>query len=198
MPERIEIQDGGLLLYDRQLFCPDEADRLFTALRKDIAWRQEKAYGHPLPRLNAWFADPGLSYAYSGLTHRGEGWPEWLRHVKERVEAAAGVPFNSLLLNRYRDGQDSIGFHTDAEPELGENPAVATVSFGAERALVLRHRRSKEKRVCSLAHGSVLVMAGTSQHHWLHGMPKTEEPVGERISLTFRQIVYPSRSVNGA
>lgn len=187
--QRTELRDGGLLLYAPQLFSTDEADRLFAALRDDIDWRQEKAYGQPLPRLNAWFADAGLTYSYSGLTHYGEGWPEWLSAVKARVEAAAGAPFNSLLLNRYRDGQDSIGFHTDAEPELGLNPAVATVSFGAERALMLRHRRSKEKRVCPLAHGSLLVMAGTSQHHWLHGMPKTDEPVGERISLTFRQIV---------
>jgi len=187
--ERTEIPDGGILLYVPALFPADEADRLFTALRDDIEWRQEHAYGHPLPRLNAWFADAGLKYAYSGLSHLGSGWPEWLWAVKARVEAAAGTPFNSLLLNRYRDGEDSIGFHTDAEPELGVNPAVATVSFGAERALVLRHRRSKEKRVCPLAHGSILVMAGTSQHHWLHGMAKTNEPVGERISLTFRQIV---------
>jgi alkylated DNA repair dioxygenase AlkB len=193
MMERTELRDGGLLLYNPQLFSPEEADWLFAALRSDIEWRQEKAYGQPVPRLNAWFADAGLRYSYSGLSHLGVGWPDWLVPVKSRVEEVAGTPFNSLLLNRYRDGQDSIGFHTDAEPELGINPSVATVSFGSERELILRHKRAKEKLVCPLAHGSMLVMGGTSQHHWLHGMPKTDQPVGERISLTFRFILDSSQ-----
>jgi alkylated DNA repair dioxygenase AlkB len=145
--------------------------------------------GNPLPRLNAWFADEGLRYSYSGLTHLGTGWLPELDAVKRKVEAAAGTTFNSLLLNFYRDGKDSIGFHTDAEPELGENPAVATVSFGSVREFVLRHKATKETLKYRLAHGSLLVMGGASQHHWLHALPKTEEEVGERISLTFRRIV---------
>ena len=91
-------------------------------------------------------------------------------------------------MNRYRNGQDSIGLHTDAEPELGENPVVATVSFGSERDFVLKHKATKETLTYRVGHGSLLVMGGTSQHHWLHALPKTAEEVGERISLTFRFI----------
>src|SRR5262249_54771570 len=103
-------------------------------------------------------------------------------------EAASGTAFNSLLLNLYRDGQDSIGFHTDAEPELGRDPVVATVSFGAQRDFVLKHKVSRKGLTYRLAHGSLLVMGGSSQHHWLHGLPKTSEDIGKRVSLTFRRI----------
>jgi alkylated DNA repair dioxygenase AlkB len=109
--------------------------------------------------------------------------------VRRQVADAAGAAFNSLLLNRYRDGQDGIGFHTDAEPELGENPVVATVSFGSERDFVLKHRKSRETITYRVGHGSLLVMGGNSQHHWLHAVPRTTAEVGERISLTFRRII---------
>jgi alkylated DNA repair dioxygenase AlkB len=182
-----EIRDGGRLLYDPG-FCPAaEADALFAWLRGDIAWKQETVRGNPLPRLNAWFADDGLRYSYSGLSHLGSGWLPELAAIKGRVENAAAA-FNSLLLNRYRTGQDSIGFHTDAEPELGENPVVATVSFGSERDFVLKHKATRETLTYRVGHGSLLVMGGTSQHHWLHAIPKTTADVGERISLTFRLI----------
>jgi alkylated DNA repair dioxygenase AlkB len=186
--EWLDIRDGGRILYDPGFCPPAEADALFAWLRSEIPWRQETVHGHPLPRLNAWFADDGLCYSYSGLSHLGTGWLPELAEIKRAVEVASAAVFNSLLLNLYRHGQDSIGFHTDAEPELGENPVVATVSFGSERDIVLRHRKSKETRTCRVGHGSLLVMAGTSQHHWLHATPKTEEAIGERISLTFRRI----------
>jgi alkylated DNA repair dioxygenase AlkB len=108
--------------------------------------------------------------------------------IKADAESASETAFNSLLLNLYRGGQDSIGFHTDAEPELGENPIVATVTFGSERDFLLRHRGSKELLTCRMGQGSLLVMGGTSQHHWLHAVPKTEDVVGERISLTLRLV----------
>jgi alkylated DNA repair dioxygenase AlkB len=183
-----DIADGGWLLYDQALCTGEEADTLFRSLRDQVPWRQESIRGRPVPRLNAWFADPGLTYAYSGLLHRGTGWAEWLAPIKHRVEAASGAPFNSLLLNLYRDGRDSIGFHTDAEPELGPNPVVATLSLGSEREFVLKHRGAKESLRYRLGHGSLLVMGGTSQHHWLHGVPRTDLEAGERISLTFRRI----------
>jgi alkylated DNA repair dioxygenase AlkB len=188
MAEWREIRDGGLLLYNPGFCSREEADALFAWLRDDIPWRQETAHGNPLPRLNAWFADAGLRYSYSGLSHTGTGWLPELEEIKRAVEVAAGTQFNSLLLNRYRNGQDSIGYHTDAEPELGENPVVATVSFGSERDFLLKHRKAKETLTYRVGHGSLLVMGGTSQHHWLHSVPKTEEAVGERISLTFRFI----------
>jgi alkylated DNA repair dioxygenase AlkB len=188
MAEWIDIRDGGRLLYEEGFCSSREADALFTWLRSEVPWRQETVRGNPLPRLNAWFADAGLRYSYSGLSHLGSGWLPHLAEIKQEVEAASGASFNSLLLNLYRDGKDSIGLHTDAEPELGENPVVATVSFGSERTFVLKHRATKETLNYRLGHGSLLVMGGTLQHHWLHAVPKTEELVGERISLTFRFI----------
>ncbi|VTT96440.1 2og-fe oxygenase superfamily protein : Alkylated DNA repair protein AlkB OS=Vibrio sp. JCM 19052 GN=JCM19052_2904 PE=4 SV=1: 2OG-FeII_Oxy_2 [Gemmataceae bacterium] len=189
MPEWRDIRDGGRLLYDPGFCTREEADAFLAWLQSEIPGRQETVRGNPLPRLNAWFADDGLRYSYSGLSHVGSGWLPELAEVKRHVEAASGTTFNSLLLNRYRTGQDSIGYHTDAEPELGENPAVATVSFGSERDFVLRHRKKREVLTYRVGHGSLLVMAGTSQHHWLHSVPKTDEVVGERISLTFRLIL---------
>jgi alkylated DNA repair dioxygenase AlkB len=189
MANWFEIRDGGQLLHDPN-FCPrEEANALFTWLWFELPWKQETVRGKPLPRLNAWFSDAGLRYAYSGVAHTGTGWLPELEEIKRAVETAAGTTFNSLLLNFYRDGKDSIGFHTDAEPELGENPVVATVSFGAVRAFVLKHKATRETLTYRLGHGSLLVMGGTSQHHWLHALPKTDEAVGERISLTFRKII---------
>ncbi|VTR91012.1 dna repair protein : DNA repair protein OS=Photobacterium halotolerans GN=EA58_03470 PE=4 SV=1: 2OG-FeII_Oxy_2 [Gemmata massiliana] len=189
MAEWIDIRDGGQFLYDPTFCSPEEADTLFAWLRTSIAWKQEAVRGKPLPRLNAWFADEGLKYSYSGLSHLGTGWLPELEEIRSAVETTSGTTFNSLLLNLYRDGQDSIGFHTDAEPELGENPAVATVSFGSVREFVLKHRKARETLSYQLGHGSLFVMGGTSQHHWLHALPKTEEALGERVSLTFRRIV---------
>lgn len=188
MLERTEIRDGGILLYDSAFYSRTEADALFGWLRSHVAWRQEKSRGRPFPRLTAFVADAGMEYRYSGVTHRGEGWPRELLAVKLRVEQAAAAEFNSLLLNLYRDGRDSIGFHADDEKELGRNPVVASLSLGAVRKFVLKHVQSKETLALQLAHGSLLVMAGTCQHHWHHGVPKTTEAVGERINLTFRDL----------
>jgi alkylated DNA repair dioxygenase AlkB len=190
MDDWIEIRDQGKILYRPNLFSAEEADSIFAYLLDVIPWKQEVVQGVPLPRLNAWYSDPGLGYEYSGVTQQGGIWTDQLLRIKERAEQCAGSAFNSLLLNQYRDGNDSIGFHTDAEPQLGQNPAVATLSFGSEREIVLKHRKkTKERLTFRLAHGSCFVMAGASQHHWLHGLPKSEQPVSERISLTFRQII---------
>jgi len=182
----LDIRDGGRLLSDPSFCSPKRADALFAWLQSEIPWRQELVHGKLIPRLNTWFADNGLRYRYAGQSHLGSGWLPKLVQLKRAVETASGAGFNSLLLNLYRDGQDFIGFHSDALPELGENPVVATVSFGAERAFVLQHDQTQELLTYRLGHGSLLVMAGTSQHHWLHGVPRTEEPAGVRISLTFR------------
>ena len=188
MAETISLRDGGILDYDAAFFPAEEADALFASLRREVVWQQEVGRGRPFPRLTAWYADAGLCYRYSGVTHRGTGWSPQILAIKQRVEAAAGTPFNSLLLNLYRDARDSIGLHADDEPELGPNPVVASVSLGAVRQFVLKHKVTREKRTFQLAHGSLLIMAGTCQHHWLHGVPKTAVPVGERINLTFRRI----------
>jgi alkylated DNA repair dioxygenase AlkB len=158
----------------------------------------------PFPRLTAWYADAGLTYTYSGVTHQALPWTPALAEVRRRVEEAACLPslhrgrgvggegavlFNSVLLNFYRDGQDSIGYHTDAEPELGVNPAIASISLGSVRQFVLKHIKTGEKLKFDLAHGSLLLMGGTCQHHWVHGVPKMKAAVGPRVNLTFRNII---------
>ena len=188
MADRITLRDGGTLLYDATFLAGEAADALFECLRTGTPWTQEGG-GRPFPRLTAYHADAGVRYSYSGVTHEAMEWTPELREVKRRVEEASGATFNSLLLNLYRGGRDSIGFHADDEPELGTNPIVASVSLGAVRTFVLKHRTAKEKLTFELAHGSLLVMGGTCQHFWLHGVPKTEAAVGERINLTFRKII---------
>ena len=129
-----------------------------------------------------------MAYTYSGVTHESSPWPDYLLGVRERVEGVAGLPFNSLLLNCYRDGNDSIGFHADDEPELGDDPVVPSVSLGATRRFVLRHNRTRERVTYDLTHGSLLLMGGTTQRHWRHAVPRTRGPVGLRVNLTFRNI----------
>ena len=190
MPQQRSLADGGTLTYDPDFLPPGQADALLRALLTRAPWKQEKgAFGHTFPRLTAYYADPGVAYRYSGVTHESSPWPEFLLGVRRRVEGVAGAPFNSLLLNCYRDGNDSIGFHADDEPELGEAPVVPSVSLGATRRFVLRHNRTRERVSYDLIHGSLLLMAGTTQHHWQHAVPKTEDPVGVRVNLTFRNIL---------
>jgi alkylated DNA repair dioxygenase AlkB len=190
MARRILLPDAGWLLYDESFLPVDDADALFALLREAVPWKQEGNPGRKFPRLTAWYANAGLSYTYSGVTHEAIPWTPELLAVKARVEAAASSAFDSLLLNLYRDGRDSIGFHADDEKELGTNPVIGSISLGAERKFVLKHPASGEKLEFLLPHGSLLVMGGTSQHHWRHGVPKTKKPVGERINLTFRQIHF--------
>lgn len=190
MLQRLPLSDDGWLLYDPAHISPNEADALFAHLRDMVPWEQSGRPGRPFPRLTAWYADPGLTYSYSGVTHHAVPWTRELVAVKERAEDAAGTAWNSLLLNLYRDGRDSIGFHADDEPELGTNPVIGSISLGAERRFVLKHPASGEKIEFTLPNGSLLVMGGASQHHWRHGVPKTARPVGPRINLTFRYIHF--------
>jgi len=184
--QRIEARDGGWILYLEDFLPAAEADGFFTQLRAQVPWEQFRNRLWTFPRLTAFTADTGVVYRYSGVTHSGVGWTSPLLAIRERVEHAAEAPFNGVLLNLYRDGNDSMGRHADAEPELGQNPLVASVSLGAVRTFVLRHNDGHEKIGFDLAHGSLLVMGGTLQHHWKHELPKTKHPVGERINLTFR------------
>lgn len=175
------------------------ADRYLAQLQQGIVWQQRsiRLFGKtlPQPRLVAWYGDPGASYSYSGLTWEPLAWTADLSRLKRQVEAAAGAMlerpllFNSVLLNLYRDGQDSMGWHSDDEPELGHNPAIASLSLGAQRRFDLRHRRNKAlKYQMVLTHGSLLVMAGATQHHWQHQIAKTKRVLQPRINLTFRYI----------
>jgi alkylated DNA repair dioxygenase AlkB len=186
----IPLNDHGWLLYDPAHIPPADADGLFARLRDTAPWEQSGRPGRPFPRLTAWYADSGLTYSYSGVTHQAVPWTPELLVVKQRAAAAAGTTWNSLLLNLYRDGRDSIGFHADDEPELGINPVIGSISLGAERRFVLKHPASGESLEFNLPNGSLLVMGGTTQHHWRHGVPKTRRPVGPRINMTFRFIRF--------
>jgi alkylated DNA repair dioxygenase AlkB len=189
--ECLPMCDAAVVLH-RRVFCGADHDRLFAALRDSIAWEQHKirVYGRTLaaPRLSAWYGDPGAVYRYSGLRLEPVAWAPPLLEIKARVEALAGSAFNSVLLNLYRDGQDSVGWHSDAEPELGRNPIVASVSLGAERRFVFQHKKRRHCLQLDLEPGSVLIMGGSTQHYWRHQLPKTARPVGARINLTFRTI----------
>ena len=190
--EEISIQDGKLLLY-RHLFSPEESDAFFTKLDKETVWKQEKIrlYGKviPLPRLTAWFGDAGKTYMYSGITVEPEPWTPTLLEIKGRVEEVSEVTFNSVLLNHYRHERDSVSWHSDDEPELGENPVIGSVSLGDVRDFQLRHKTNKSMKINErLPHGSYLKMAGSTQHHWEHQIPKRSRKIGPRINLTFRII----------
>lgn len=141
-----------------------------------------------LPRLTAWYGDKG--YTYSGLYNKPQPWLPVLLDLKERVEQASGHTYNSVLLNLYRGGNDSMGWHSDDEAELGKEPAIASLSFGGERRFSFKHRTRKDLKPVSviLANGSLLLMHGPTQHHWLHHIPRTKHPVQPRINLTFRHV----------
>jgi alkylated DNA repair dioxygenase AlkB len=139
------------------------------------------------PRLLCWYGE--ASYTYSKLTLPATPWPAWLLPLKQQVEQAVGASFNGVLLNYYRDGQDSMGWHSDDEPELGRDPLIASVSLGAARRFTLKHKQQPLKHELSLTAGSLLVMAGHMQHHWLHALPKMARVQDGRINLTFRQII---------
>jgi len=188
----LDLFEGEARLWP-QAFAADEASRLFVELRGGIGWQQEEIliFGRRrlVPRLVAWHGDPGATYVYSGTEHRPRPWTPQLEAIRDRASALTGAVFNAVLLNLYRDGRDGMGWHADDEPELGRNPVIASVSLGAERRFCLRHRRHRQlKTDLPLPHGSLLCMSGTTQHHWLHALPKTSRPAGERINLTFRHI----------
>ena len=181
--------DGSVFLYPDAL-PPADADRLFALLQGGIDWRQEIAtlMGRriPIPRLTAWHGAAG--YVYSGIRMTPAAWTPPLCELKALAERLAGQSFNSVLLNLYRDGRDSVSWHADNEPGLGRDPAIASLSLGAVRRFQLKHRRLPERLALDLPHGSCLIMAGATQHHWLHQLPKTKAPVGPRINLTFRRM----------
>ena len=192
-PLRLNLPDADVRLWPQAL-PPGDADQRFSALRSRIDWQQEDIliFGERrrVPRLVAWHGDPGTTYMYSGTVHEPVPWTADLLWIRARVEALTGQRFNSVLLNLYRDGRDGMGWHADDEPELGRNPVIASVSLGATRRFCLRHRRRKDLKLdLLLPHGSLLCMGGATQHHWVHALPKTRRPVGERINLTLRLVV---------
>jgi len=186
-----KIKNGEYLFYPN-FFTKAESDLYFNQLLLDIDWKQEcmNMYGKQVlfPRLTAWYGDNDKSYSFSGIKLDPKIWSKELLEIKEKIETISEVHFNSVLLNRYRSGNDSISWHTDAEKELGQNPIIASISFGAKRNFQLRHKETKEKFNIELTNGSLLIMKGELQHFWQHQIPKTKKEISERINLTFRVI----------
>jgi len=188
----INIPDGDVSIC-LNLFSAQESDKFFEVLKNEIAWKQEQInfFGktHDIPRLTAWYGDLGKSYSYAGISVEPSSWTDTLLQIKEKIESVSNVKFNSVLLNRYRSGNDGVSWHSDDEPELGVNPIIGSVSFGQSRPFHLKHKDLEGvKEKVTLEHGSYLLMKGETQHKWLHQIPKSKKEMGERINLTFRII----------
>lgn len=188
----IALKDAKIS-YDEHFLSHNEASTYFDVLRKETDWQQDsiKVFGkkYDQPRLTALFANNKNPYTYSNITMHPTPFSPVLLEIKSKIEKTLNQTFTTCLLNLYRNGQDSNGWHADNEKELGKNPVIASVSLGAERLFHMKHRTDKTQKLrLNLAHGSLLVMSGSTQHYWLHQIPKTKKNVGERINLTFRII----------
>lgn len=176
-----------------QFLGVNEADRLLTVLTNSLDWRQETItlYGksHPIPRLQCFIAEKGVQYSYSNLTLQGVGFPPLIEPIKAQIESTSNTVFNAILCNLYRDGQDSMGWHSDNEPELGDHPIIASLSLGSTRTFRFRDLKSRKETVdFELNHGSLLIMNAGVQESWEHSVPKRLRVKQPRINLTFRRI----------
>ncbi len=191
-PIIFDVPDAEIIYYP-QVFSADKSNELLQLLQKDILWQQDDItlFGktHAQPRLTALYGNEGKPYSYSGIVMKPNPWNALLTFIKEEVEQICDTHFTTVLLNQYRTGKDSNGWHADDEKELGRNPVIASVSFGAARFFHLKHNTNPDQRLkILLEHGSLLLMKGSTQHFWKHQIPKTAKPVGTRINLTFRSI----------
>ncbi len=185
----IPLEDGELAMLT-QLPLRLENGAVMARLVAETDWRADPItlWGKQFlqPRLTAWHGE--ADYTYSGLTMQALPFTPLLQEIRDAVQAASGRRFNSVLLNYYRNERDSMGMHSDDEPELGPEPAIASLSFGATRTFILRHKRSKRTLKLALTDGSLLLMAGPTQANWSHGINKLSRPTGPRLNLTFRFI----------
>jgi alkylated DNA repair dioxygenase AlkB len=196
-PERLEpipLQDAEVY-YLRYLPLAQTPDIVLRRLIDKVPWRAESIVvcgrTYPQPRLIAWYGDAGKNYTYSGIELTPLPWTETLLDIRSRVQAVTRTDFNSVLLNYYRDHRDSMGLHSDDEPELGERPILASLSLGEERTFILKHKRAKALKPVrlKLASGSLLLMRGDTQRYWKHGIDKETRSCGPRVNLTFRRIL---------
>jgi alkylated DNA repair dioxygenase AlkB len=209
LAESFELPDADLSLW-LALDLGAPADAVLRDLIAQTGWRQDpiKLFGriHAQPRLVAWHGDPGACYCYAGVRLEPQPWTDLLLRLRARASALAGAAFNSVLLNYYRDGRDSMGLHSDDEPELGPAPVIASLSLGAERRLLFRHRTRRDIPPARIALpcSSLLIMRGPTQRHWKHGIEKSRAGCGQRVNLTFRLIVdtpargTPARPTKGS
>jgi len=184
---------GADVTYAPAWLARDEADRLLSLLRDELPWEVHRIrmFGRVVdsPRLSAWIGDADATYRYSGTRFVPHPWPPALLALRDRVGEACGTRFNSVLANLYRDGADRMGWHSDDEPELGSEPSIASLSLGAERTFRFRAKAGREPVAIELGHGSLLRMAGATQHLYKHELPARKHVEGRRINLTFRRIM---------
>jgi len=192
--QRIELGAGSWLEWWPSFFAGEERPSA-DALAAELPLRADTftMFGRtvPVPRLISWHGDPGCRYRYSSQTYEPAPWTPGLARVRDELAARTGLAFNAVLANYYRDGRDSVGWHSDDERELGparDDIAIASVSLGATRRFEMRHRANGDRRTFELEDGSLLLMRGATQQHWRHALPKTAAVVGPRLNLTFRII----------
>lgn len=194
-----DAEKRNLLPYDGEAYvfphfmAAKEAHAAFQQLLNEVAWENDT---HSLfnrtivtRRKTGWYGDSPFQYTYSGTTRVALQWSPELLRIKSDIEVFTRETFNSCLLNFYHDGQDGMGWHSDNEPELKPQGTIASLSLGAERRFVFKHKQNGEKRELVLPNGSLLLMQGTIQKYWLHSIPKARNILNPRINLTFRTIV---------
>ena len=191
-PQQLNLPDSDIIYYP-DFMDKTSADNYFILLKNNCSWQQDdiKVFGkfYAQPRLTALYDNNEKPYSYSNITMNPHRFSKELQSIKEQIETITECNFTTCLLNLYRDGKDSNGWHADNEKELGQNPIIASISLGASRYFHLKHNdKPDQKRKLLLEHGSLLVMKGETQHYWKHQIPKTAKPIGERINLTFRII----------
>jgi len=188
----LNLPDAELIYYPN-FFSKQDADNYFFHFKNQTNWKEDNItiFGktYKQPRLTALYSETKKTYSYSNITMYPEVFTKELHSIKQKIEAFSNSKFNSVLLNLYRHGNDSNGWHADNEKELGKHPIIASVTFGEERPFHFKHRHIKEQRhKLILQHGSLLLMKGSMQEHWLHRIAKTKKIIGERINLTFRKL----------
>lgn len=186
------LPHDGIVNYLGVVLQTEEADHYFQQLLSHIEWENDKAiiFGKEIitKRKVAWYGDEPFAYTYSNTTKYALPWTKELAALKTIIEKVSGETFNSCLLNLYHTGEEGMAWHSDDEKDLKKNGAIASLSLGAERKFAFKHKLSKEKVELYLPHGSLLIMKGTTQSHWLHRLPPTKKVLEARINLTFRNI----------
>lgn len=189
---KLDVIDGELY-YFKNFISQNDCEKLYQYFLNSIPWTKDTitVFGntYDIPRKQAYFADAGMNYSYSGKKMNLLKWDPTLLEIKNKIENKLEVSFNACLMNLYETGEDSNGWHADNEKELGTNPTIASVSLGEERVFQIKHQATKSRKDLTLENGSLLHMAGEFQHHWKHCLPKRKNINKARINLTFRKII---------
>ena len=190
----IILHKDGLVNYYGKILAYQEANQYLDLLMQNILWKNDEVilFGKHIvtKRKTAWYGDSDYLYTYSNITKQALPWTKELYGLKQMVEEFAGVKFNSCLLNLYHNGNEGMGWHSDDEKSLGKDNTIASLSFGAERKFLFKHKQTKQIISLVLEHGSLLIMKAATQRNWLHSLPKSKNIVQPRINLTFRTIVF--------